>query len=203
VSDLFGTAELLYARRSPGLGELLGGGDEHWEILDADGQAVASVSETDLTVLRRAGRFLNNLFPDQQRRRLEVRDGAGEVLFAITKPTPKMGLEYAEVTLASGAPAGTVRLVDVAGAGGFGLGLFGADDERLGEIRPAPKRTSASGHKTFAVLDAAGTEIGELASTKTRNGGGPVGYRLRVAAEPADPLRSLVYASPILRHFVH
>ena len=202
MSDLFGTPELLYARRSPGLGELLGGGDEHWEIVDANNQAVGSVVETDLTVLRRAGRFLNNLFPNQQRRQLEVRDGTGQVLFAIIKPTPKLGLEYAEVRTASGAPVGTVRLIGVDGQDLLGLGLFGVDDERLGEIRPSPKRTSASGHRTFEVFSAAGAEIGELASTKTRNGGGPAGYRLRVGQELSDPLRSLVYASPIVRYFV-
>jgi hypothetical protein len=203
VSDLSGVPELQYARRSPGIGELLGGGNEHWEIVDAGNQTVATVTEADLTVLRRIGRFLNSLFPNQQRRQLEVRDRMGGVLFTITKPPPKPGLEYAEVRTGEGASAGTIRLIGVNGSDHLGLGLFGPDDERLGEIRYSPKRTSTSGHKTFEVFTAAGTKIGEMASTKTRNGGGPVGYRLRVSQELSDPLRSLVYASPIVRHFIH
>jgi hypothetical protein len=40
VNDLFGSTELVYARRSPGLGEFFGGGDEHWEVSEVNGQVV-------------------------------------------------------------------------------------------------------------------------------------------------------------------
>jgi len=201
---LFGSAELLYARRSSGIGELLGGGDEHWEIVDANSQdVVGTVAETDLSVLRRAGRFLNNLFPAQQRRSLEVRDGAGQALLSIAKPVPKLGLEYAEVHQGDGVPAGTIRLVRTAGPDQLGLGFFDPRDERLGEIRYSPERSSATGHKTFTVITADGLPAGELQSTRSRGGGGPVGYRLRVDDDPPDPLRSLIYASPVVRYFIH
>lgn len=201
MSRLFGAAELLYARRSAGLGELLGGGEEHWEILDADSQAVVgTVAETDLTVLRRAGRLLNNLFPAQQRRSMEVRSADGRALFAIAKPPPKLGLEYAEVYADS--LLGTVRLVRTGDQ--LGLGLFDPRDEGLGEVRFSPERSVASGHKTFTVVAAGGRPIGELQSTKNLGGvGGPTGYRLRVDQDPSDPLRTLVYASPVVRYFLH
>lgn len=203
MTGLPSPGELRYTRLSAGVGDLLGGGDEHWEIFAADGGVVATVTETDLTVLRRAGRFLNNLFPYQQARSLEVRSTEGETLLAIVKPSPKPGLEYAEVRTHDGAPAGTVRLTEVHGTDRLGLGLFGVNDERLAEVRYSSERTSASGHRTFDLVTADGSAIGEMASTKTRGGGGPVGYRLRVDRELADPLRSLVHAAPIIRHFIN
>jgi hypothetical protein len=202
TNDPFRTTELLYARRWAGLGELVGGGDERWEISDTNGRAVATVVETDLTMLRRVGRFLNNLFPDQQRRRLEVQDSASRTLFTIIRVPPKLGLEYAEVWMGDGSPAGTIRLIRPDGSDRPGLGFYNPRDERLGEIRHSQESTRATGHSTSAILAADGTKIGRLANTKTRGGGGPDGYRLRISQDLPDPLRSLVYASPVVRYFI-
>ena len=202
MSDLFGVKELLYTRRWAGVGEFLGGGDERWDLTDIDGRVVATVVETELTVLRRAGRFLNNLFPDQQRRRLEIRDSADHTLFTVVKQPPKLGLEYAEVWTDDGSAAGTIRLINPAGSDRFGLGFYDPQDERFGEVRSAKKKTSATGSNTFAVLTADGTQIAEFSGVKTHGAGGPVGYRLHVGQDLSEPLRTMVYASPLVRYFM-
>lgn len=202
MCDLFGTPELLYTRRWAGFGEFLGGGDERWDLTDGDDRVVATVVETDLTVLRRAGRFLNNLFPDQQRHRLEIRDSTDHTLFTVVKQPPKLGLEYAEVWMGDGSPAGTIRLISPEASDRFGLAFYDPRDERLGEVRYAKTKTSATGSNTFAVLTADGTEIAEFSGVRTHGGGGPVGYRLHVSQDLSEPLRSMVYASPIVRYFI-
>ena len=47
-----------------------------------------------------------------------------------------------------------------------------------------------------------GALIGELASTKTRGGSGPTGYRMTITETLSEPFRSLVYAAPVVRYFV-
>jgi hypothetical protein len=96
--------------RSAGVGELLGGGDEHLEIVDASSQVVVgTVAETGLTPLRRAGRLLNNLFLTQQRRSLDVRDGTGRPVLTIAKPVPSLAPSmprFAPVTARRPGPSG-------------------------------------------------------------------------------------------------
>lgn len=204
MPSLFGSNDLVYARCPSGVGDLVGGGRERWEVSGLDGTIVATVEETDLTALRRAGRFLNNLFPDQQRRRLEMRDSSsGRTQFEVLTQPPKLGLEYAEIRAADGPPAGSVRLIRPDGSDHFGLGFFDVQDNRLGVARYARKKTAGSGHPTLDLLAADGTVIGEFASTKSRAGSGPTGYRMTITETLPEPLRSLVYAAPIVRHFVH
>jgi hypothetical protein len=171
-------------------------------VSDATGAVIATVVESDVSMMRRAGRLLNNLFPNQQRHQMEVRDRTGQTLLTIIRQPPKLGREYAEVQMAGGVPAGTVRLIRATGSDQLGLGLFDAQDAQLGEVRYSQVRTIASGHKSFGVFAADGFEIGDLASTRARGGGGPVGYRLRVGKSLTEPLRSLVYASPVVRYFI-
>lgn len=180
----FTSTELVYARRPPPLGDLVGGFAEHWDISTADG-AIAATVEESMSALGRAGRFLSNRFAYQQRHRLRIVDPAGGPLLLIVKPPPRLGLEYAEVRDADGVAAGTVRLIEGSG----GLGFYDRGDARLGEARKN-RRT----HEMFA---ADGSPIGEFAGTATRGG-----YRFRVAGGLGDPLRSLVRAAPIVAHFL-
>lgn len=203
MPNLFDSTDLVYARRPPGVGDFVGGGREQWEVSGPDGTVVATVEEIDLTALRRAVRFLNNLFPDQQRRHLEMRDSSGQAQFVIFTQPPKLGLEYAEVRAADGPLAGSVRLIRPDGSDHVGLGFFDSQDNRLGEARYARQKSAGSGHLTLDLLAAGGRSIGELASTKTRGGSGPTGYRMIITETLSEPLRSLVYATPIVRHFVH
>lgn len=197
VGDLFDSAELLYSRRTPSPH-----GREHWEISCA-GDLLATVVETRLTLLDHAGRLLNNLFPAQRRHRLEVRDPGGRTLFGMVRQPPRLGLEHADVRTGDGAPIGTVRLVRT--GEDDGLGLYDTRDVRVGEARPDRRTTAATGHRTFALVGADGRPIGRFSSTTTRGGTGPAGYRLTITAEPPappEPLRTLVYATPIARFFM-
>lgn len=178
----FTSTELVYARRPPPLGDLVGGFAEHWDISTADG-AIAATVEESMSALGRAGRFLSNRFAYQQRHRLRVVDPAGRPLLLIVKPPPRLGLEYAEVRDADGVAAGTVRLIE------GGLGFYDCGDARLGEAR--------KNRRTHEMVAADGSAIGEFASTATRGE-----YRLRVADGLGDPLRSLVRAAPIVAHFL-
>lgn len=196
VRDLFDAADLLYARRTP-----RSRGRERWEI-SYDGDVLATVVETRLTVLDHAGRLLTNLFPAQQRHRLEVRALDEEILFGVVRQPPRLGLEYADVRTGDGSPVGTVRLVRTGKDDGLGLGLYDTRDTRVGEARPDGDGTAASGHRTFALIGADGTRIGRFASTTTCDGAGPVGYHLTVTGAPPEPLRTLVYATPIARFFM-
>jgi hypothetical protein len=203
MASLFDSRDLVYARRTSGVGDLVGGGQEHWELSGLDGTIVATVEETDLTALRRAGRLLNNLFPDQQRRHLAIRDSSGRAQFEVLTRPPKPGLEYAEVRTADGAPAGSVRLIRPAGSDHVGLGFYDVQDNRLGEARYAQKKTARNGHRTLDLVAAGGASIGDLASTKTQGGSGPTGYQLAITEALSEPLRSLVYAAPVVWYFVH
>jgi hypothetical protein len=194
--SFFTSTELVYARRRPPFGDLVGGFPEHWDICDSGGAIVATIEE-NMSPLGRAARFLSSRFAYQQRHRLEVLDSSGRPLLVIVKPPPKLGLEYAEVRSADGAGTGTVRLIRPEGSDFPGLGLYDRHDTRLAEARENRKKAGAPGHRTYEVSTGDGGMIGEFASTTTRGD-----YRLRAADGLAEPLRSLMRAAPVVGYYL-
>jgi hypothetical protein len=203
VSDLFAATDLVYVRRPPGFLYSVGGGGEHWDVTDGSGGVVATVDEASLPVLQQAARYWNAAtFPKKLRRRLQMRDSTGGVLFEMIRQPPKLGLEYVEVRTADGVPVSTVRLIRPAGSDQLGLGLYDRHDVRLAEVREAGEKMLSSGHRAYDMLAGDGSPIGTLITTKAPGAAEPSDYRLRIARELSEPLRSLVYAAPIGSYFM-
>lgn len=201
MSDVFAALDLTYVRRVQPLGDLIGGFAERWKVRDAGGVVLAVVEE-ELAIADRLSRLvLSNRFGHQQRHRLQVADAAGRPLFRVLRQPPKLGLDYAEIRGASGAAVGVIALTRPIGSDRLGFGLCDTADTRLGEA-VQQGRSVGGGRRAFDIHAADRTRIGQFAATAGRSRSADRVFRLQLTTPLSDPLRTLVYATPIVSYFL-
>lgn len=187
VSDFWSLREIIYVRRSPPLGDLIGGFAERWDLRNDAGAVVATLSEP-ITAIERVGRLLSSRFAYQQRHRLTIRDSSGSHLFDIVKEASRLGRETADVWTAGRRKAGSVELTGLTGTDRLGLALLDPQGNCLGVVRHA-------GDRVFDVVDGAGAALGRLTSKPDRS-------TLSLSGHLAPATMTLIVTVPIVQAFI-
>ena len=159
-------------------------------IRDPDGTEIGVIRQEGQSTLKKMARFVSSL--DQfMTHTLGVYDASGSKVLELTRPR-KIVKSSLEVTDGLGAPVGTIRQQNVFGKINFGL--HDATGQKIGEIRAENWRAW-----NFAIVDAAGTEIGRI--TKTWEGFAKTlfttadNYLLDISPQVTGALRMLAFAS--------
>ena len=163
-----------------------------YKIRDEQGADIGVIRQEGQSALKKVARFVSSL--DQfMTHRLGAYDASGAKVLELVRPR-KIVKSSVEVYDGAGALAGTIRQQNVFGKIRFGL--HDAGGVKIGEIRAENWRAW-----NFAIVDAAGTEVGRI--TKTWEGLAKTlfttadDYLLDINPSLTGPLRLLAFASAV------
>ena len=163
-----------------------------YAIRDSEGADIGVIRQEGQSTMKKVARFVSAL--DQfMTHALSVYQADGAKVLEVTRPR-KIMKSTVEVADGTGAPLGAIRQQNVIGKINFGL--HDAMDQKIGEIRGENWRAW-----NFAIVDAAGTEVGRI--TKTWEGLAKTmfttadNYVLEVQPQCQGPLRWLAFASAV------
>jgi uncharacterized protein YxjI len=163
-----------------------------YKIRDEQGADIGVIRQEGQSALKKVARFVSSL--DQfMTHRLGAYDASGAKVLELVRPR-KIVKSSVEVYDGAGALAGTIRQQNVFGKIRFGL--HDAGGGKIGEIRAENWRAW-----NFAIVDAAGTEVGRI--TKTWEGLAKTlfttadDYLLDINPSLTGPLRLLAFASAV------